>query len=212
MGRSRKVERFELHMPQRHATWIPNVPNGQKISLPGESKHFTVFLRKIKTSSIREWWWWRTIKSKRYTAAYKHMYAVSGSSRHFCTAPRNASGWRSQNQVKAALCQPSLGPPICFPAPKLTRWTLLGEKSTAEVWPLTWPIRLLLQLRYCALNCCAPEDGRWSAKAPQLCRFLSWWMLASWGMVSGLILSKAHEAWADIEEQDGNRRHSGFTR
>lgn len=109
--------------------------------------------------------WWRTVKSELCPAAYKCTCAVSGSSRHFCTAPRNASHWRSQSQVNAGLHQPS------FPAPKPTHWTLQGEKSMAEVSPLTWPISVLLQRRYCALNCCASEDGFWSAKAARSAGF-----------------------------------------
>ena len=152
--------------------------------------------------------WWHTLKSKWYPAAYKHTYTASGSHRHFCTAPCKASGWRSRSQFSAGLCQASLGPFISFPAPKLTRWTLLGERSTAEAWPLMWPIRLLLRLCYGVLDRCALEGGFSSAKAPRLRRFLPRWLLASWGMVSGFLRWKAQEARAVEEEWDGYQRDS----
>lgn len=52
---------------------------------------------------------------EQYPAVYKHTDTVSGSSRHFCTPPCNATSWRSQSQVNTWLHQASLGPPICFP-------------------------------------------------------------------------------------------------
>lgn len=201
MGRPLKVERFELHVPQRQGIWIPNVPNDHKMSFLGESKCFTILIRKIKTSSTREYacgdTWLNPRGAQRCTST--HMLCQGAADILHSTVQCKWLEKPGTAQCRRAPAQPLAS--HLRSALKLTCWTLQGEL-----------ISLLLQLCYCALNCWVPEDGFWSAKALQLCRFLSWWMLASWGTVAGFMFLKAYEAWDAREDQDGNHRHWGFMR
>lgn len=159
MSRSLKVERVESYMPQRQAIWIPNVPNGHKISFLEESKCFTLLIRKIKTSSIWEYAcsdvWLNPSSTQQHTGTRMlHQGAADTSAQH--------RAMQAAGEAKAGQCWAVPGQPWTSCLLSCTKAHLLNSarwEETAEVWPLAPSIRLLLQLCYCVLDCCAPEDG-----------------------------------------------------
>lgn len=143
------------------------------------------------------------VTSKKQSAAHRHVYSVLGSSRHF--AQPQASGQGILGKVNARLGQASLGPPTWFPALSLTHWPLKGERKCGWSFTLTQPF-------CCAWNCCAPEGEVLASQRPPALQIYALVHAGQLGMISGFMLSKADEAQADREEQDGNHRHPGEVR
>ncbi|PKU35994.1 hypothetical protein llap_13702 [Limosa lapponica baueri] len=103
------------------------------------------------------------VKSELYPAAYKCTYTASGSSRHFCTALCNATGWRSQSQVNAGLRQASFGPPILQAKLVLVHKTqLIAPSNDGICFPKTQTILGLNSLgKMCQLFLKEPPQQQW---------------------------------------------------
>lgn len=96
----------------------------------------------------------------------------------FCTAPNSTSVGQESQKANARMGQASLGPPTWFPALNL----ITDLSKVRKVWLKLYTT----DKAFAVLGIAVPQRTRfWSTRDPQLCRFIPWWVLASWEWFQG---------------------------